>query len=344
MQSTIAPATPAFSDLVDALHHVPARVVLLVGLEERGRVRGLETHEDGEEVALPHEPEQFLVLGQVQAGLGGELEGPVLLHEPRAELPQEGLQRPAVPDQVVVHEVDVPAVPERVQGVELPEHLGGGLGPGHPSVQVDDVAELAVERATARVLDPDVQVAVELQEIEAGDRRARDVGETGRREQAALGPGHPGGEEVAQDLLGLPEHPEVGRSVDLGGARGVGAAHHDGLAGRLHGLDDPEGVGLLGQHAARHDQIGPGEVGRVELLDVAVHQPNPPALGEQRRHRDEPQRGCRVPGAQELAGGLVVPERGPPETRVDEQDVPARGFDQEFSWPQLERCTEYHAC
>jgi hypothetical protein len=63
---------------------------------------------------LPHEPEQFLVLGQVQAGLRGELEGPAVLLEPRAELPQERLQRPAVPDQVVVHEVDVPPVPERV--------------------------------------------------------------------------------------------------------------------------------------------------------------------------------------------------------------------------------------
>ena len=49
-------------DLPHALHDVAAGVVLLVGLEQRGGVGGLDAHEDGEEVGFSHEPEEFVVL------------------------------------------------------------------------------------------------------------------------------------------------------------------------------------------------------------------------------------------------------------------------------------------
>ena len=147
-----------------------------------------------------------------------------------AELAQEGLQRLAVADEVVVHEVHVAAVADGVQGVELAQHLLGGLGPRHPAVQLDDVAELAVEGASAGVLHPDVQVVVELEQVEAGNGGPGDVGEAGRGEGPLRGAALEGGHEVGQDLLGLAQDQEVGGGVGLRGAGDVRAADHDRLA------------------------------------------------------------------------------------------------------------------
>jgi hypothetical protein len=48
------------------------------------------------------------------------------------------------------------AVTECVQGIEFGQNLSVCFGSWHAPVELDDVAELAIERATARKLDTDM--------------------------------------------------------------------------------------------------------------------------------------------------------------------------------------------
>src|SRR5271166_2218007 len=98
------------------------------------------------------------------------------------------------------------AIAERVQGVQLGQDLIVRLGSWHAPVQLDDVAKLAIERATARELDADVEIILELQKIEARRRAPRDVGLPHRRlKNALLGPASPSDDEILHDFLGLAE-------------------------------------------------------------------------------------------------------------------------------------------
>src|SRR3984893_17073820 len=99
---------------------------------------------------------------------------------------QEGLDRFLVADEIVVDKIDMTAVAELIKGIELGQHLLGGLGARHPAVELDDVAELAGERAAARKLHADMQVLVELEQIEARLRRLGDVGLKLRRLEQSL--------------------------------------------------------------------------------------------------------------------------------------------------------------
>ena len=77
---------------------------------------------------------------------------------PGLQLGQESLERLLVADQVVVDEVDMAAIAELIEPLELRKHLRVRLGAGHAPVELDDVAELAGEGAAARILHTDVEV------------------------------------------------------------------------------------------------------------------------------------------------------------------------------------------
>src|SRR6266550_8508660 len=96
------------------------------------------------------------------------------------------------------------AIAEPVERVELGQHLGIRLGARHAAVQFDDVAELAGERTAARILQPDVEVMLELQEVKTRDRRLGHIDLEFRRleEAAALAP-LPGGDEFLDDTFGF---------------------------------------------------------------------------------------------------------------------------------------------
>ena len=72
-----------------------------------------------------------------------------------------------VADEIVVDEVDMAAIAEVVERLQLGEDLIGGLGARHAAVQLDDVAELAGERAAARKLHADVEIVLELEQVVA---------------------------------------------------------------------------------------------------------------------------------------------------------------------------------
>ena len=80
-----------------------------------------------------------------------------------------------VADEVVVDDEDV-AQPEPMDLAHLRHHLLDRLGARAPAVHDDDVAELAVERAAARELDGHGAVLIDLQQIEARQRRVVHAG------------------------------------------------------------------------------------------------------------------------------------------------------------------------
>src|SRR5260370_2274717 len=146
----------------------------------------------------------------------------------------------------VVEQVDMAAIAERVKGVEFGQDLIVRLGSRHAPVQLDDVAKLAIERATARELDADVEIILELQEIEARGGAPRDVGLPHRRlKNALLGPAPPSSDEILHDLLGFSENLEVRAAVNVWRRSDIGAADHDRPPPRAAHLDDAKGIGLL---------------------------------------------------------------------------------------------------
>src|SRR5256885_16716129 len=102
---------------------------------------------------------------------GRNFEGMVVTLEPVAELWQKLLYGLLVADEVVVDEIDMAAIPEPVERVELGQHLRIRLGARHAAVEFDDVAEFAGEGAAARKLQANVEIVLELQEVETRDRR-----------------------------------------------------------------------------------------------------------------------------------------------------------------------------
>src|SRR6516165_9253870 len=74
-----------------------------------------------------------------------------------------------VADEIIVHEVHVASMPEAVEHVEFGDDLLRGLCPWFSAVELDDVAELAVERAAAGELNSEHEVVVEVQQVETGN-------------------------------------------------------------------------------------------------------------------------------------------------------------------------------
>ena len=161
-------------------------------------------------LASRHQFQEFGIVGEVERGFGRELERVVMRFEPLGELRKERLDGLLVADEVVVHEVDVTAIAQAVELIELCEHLCVGLGAWHAPVKFDDVAELAGERAAARELHADVEIVVEFQEIEARDRRLGDVDlKFLRLEDAFVRARFPGFDKFVDNSFGFAEDLKV---------------------------------------------------------------------------------------------------------------------------------------
>src|SRR5262249_7521134 len=108
------------------------------------------------------------------------------------------------------------AVAKRIKAVQFGEYLGRALGAWHTSVQLDDVAELAGERTTARILHAGIKVLFELDQIETRNRAFGHIDlEFGGCERAAALAGIPGRDEFVENALGLSQHPEVSPLVNV---------------------------------------------------------------------------------------------------------------------------------
>ena len=214
------------------------------------------------------------------------------------------------------------AIAELIERIELGQHLRMGLGARRAAVKLDDVAELAGERTAARELHADIEILLELEQIEARDRRLGDVDlEFLRLEQALAVAAIPGGDEFLDDVLGLADDAEIRRGIAMRTRADIGAADDHRQAARAAHIDELERVRLLEQHAAGHDHIGPAEIGFGQFFGVAVDEPDIPGLRQQRRDRDQAERDRRIARADELAGFREIPERIRHELRIDHQHV-----------------------
>src|SRR5436190_24378614 len=150
-----------------------------------------------------------------------------------------------------------------------------GLSPRRPAIELNDVAELAGKRTTARELHADVQILIELEKIEPGNRRLSHVDLEFRRLESALALTFlPSGNELINDSFSFADDAEICRRVAVRTGTHVGPANNNRQAACTAHLDQIVGVGLLKQHTAGHHHIGPGEIELAELLGVAIDQPD----------------------------------------------------------------------
>ncbi len=144
-------------DLVDRLQEVEALVLGLARLGQAFLAGRFDADEDGDEVGIAEQAEQFVVAGHVDAGLGVEGQRPALPGVPGGQGAQQLLGVGAMADEVVIGEEDLEHA-AAVPGIHLAQHLLDRLEAHLSAVHDDDVAELAGERAAAGTLDDAVGV------------------------------------------------------------------------------------------------------------------------------------------------------------------------------------------
>ena len=108
--------------------------------------------------ACAHERKQRIVVGKVDRRFGREDEGVIVLLLPGDELGQERLYGLLVADEIVVDEIEVSAISAAIERIQFAKHLRRRLHARHAAIELDDVAELAVERAAAGELDGEVKI------------------------------------------------------------------------------------------------------------------------------------------------------------------------------------------
>ena len=137
---------------------------------ERLRRRRLDAEEHRGEPCADHGVDQLGLGGEVDARLRVELEGKPVLALPLVQMREHPGDRDAVADEVVVDEEEAAPVAGGAERVELLEHLRGRLRTWLAAEDLDDVAELALERAAARVLHAHRCVVAVIDQVEAGRR------------------------------------------------------------------------------------------------------------------------------------------------------------------------------
>src|SRR6185503_20697084 len=97
--------------------------------------------------------------------------------------------------------------------------------------ELDDVAEFARERATARVLDSHCKIMTQVQKVKAGYRSFGDVDlEFGAFKHTLFRSRRPCVHELIDDPFSLTQDKKFRASVGLRARRDVGSADHHGLA------------------------------------------------------------------------------------------------------------------
>jgi hypothetical protein len=114
---------------------------------------------------------------------------------------------------------------------------------------------------------------------------------------------------------------EVGCAIDMGARSGIGAADDDRLPVRAAKVDQPQRVGLLRQHAAGENQIGPGNIVARDRLGIAVDEARCPACRQHRGDGDQPQRRRRTANSHKIARFSKAPERVRDEERIKHEYV-----------------------
>ena len=183
---------PGAGQLLDRALLGHAQVLGLLGLGEGLEGGRLDPDEDLTKPGLNHRCDELGMRREVDAALGAKDEREPVPLLPGAQHRQERRDRAAVADEVVVDEEQRAAGSQGEKRVELRHHLLRRLHPRHPPEDLDDVAELAVERAPARILQRVAGVPRELQEVEprhSGEPQVGTLFAPGERRRGASGVG-----------------------------------------------------------------------------------------------------------------------------------------------------------
>src|SRR4029077_5176893 len=100
----------------------------------------------------------------------------------------------------------------------------------------------------------------------------------------------PGGDEVLDDLLGLPDYLEIRVRVKMRAGGDVRPTDTYWLTVHVGEIDQVQEIRLLVEHAADHHEIGPVEVRVRQRLGVTVDEANVPMLRQHGGDGDQPER------------------------------------------------------
>ena len=255
------------------VQRVAARVLKLLGFLERFQTRRLDADEHAAEVRPVHQLHDFRLVGQVDAGLGRQPQRVAVPLHPGDDLFQQGLGLLAIADEVVVDdERRVEPGPPHV--VEFGQELLRRLGPRLAPVNHDDVAELALKRAAARILERPGGVAIGLEQVVS---RAGGLGHVGRLRLLVAFPGGPAAGEVLKKLrpgrLGLADEHHIAETLEKlllnRNQRPTNNREYTDLAEPEKNLENPL---LLHVHPGQADQVVAAERIPVDLFHVLVDQ------------------------------------------------------------------------
>jgi hypothetical protein len=224
-----------------------------------------------------------------------------------------------VTDEIVVHEVHVAPVPQPVECVEFPDDLLRSLLSRLPAIELDDVAELAIERAATRELDTDHEVVLEIQKIEARHRALLQIRFFGGFINSARGSSGKIIEEERHGTFRLSQDEVIGGIVDIGLRGRIGSAGNHFFASGVNSFYEPQESRLLGQHSSDENKIGPVDVRVIQGGYVQVDKSELPVRREKSGHGDDSEGRCWIPGSHQPTDILVVPEPEGREFGVQQQ-------------------------
>ena len=125
---------------------------------------------NGVETGLDHDVHQVFHPDEIHTRFGGQGKGMAAFLLPFGDHGQELRHLAFVTDEVVVNQKEGTAPSQFIQMVELRNHLFRAFRARHTTVQLRDVAELTVERATPRELQTHRIIIAHIDEVEARQR------------------------------------------------------------------------------------------------------------------------------------------------------------------------------
>ena len=244
----------------------------------------------------------------------------VLLHP----LLQDGQQAQGfhlVAHQVVVGKEHGSTKPGGQQRIELAAQLLRSLGARVAAEHLDDVAELAVEGTTPTPLHGQRVVGLDVEEIVAWWGQGMKFGAAGRGQaRGQVGSACQRFAQGRHQLLGLTRHDTIRiRREQLGASCSNRSPDHNHFARGPRLRRQLEQRVALDQHPGQENRVRPVQFIRRQRLHVQVAEADLPVLGQQRGHREQPQRGQQRPLAHQPEGVLMSPV-GAGKGRVEAQD------------------------
>src|SRR6266403_3544871 len=246
--------------------------------------RSLNAKKHPSEARLPHAFEQRFVVSQIYTGFSEEREGIVVPLLPIRQLRQQASNILFIADEVIVDDEHCAAPAEREQSIEFSQHLRVALGARDAAVDFNDVAKLAVEGTTARVLDRHRTVTLHVCEMKIRNRGHRKrrlfcrlVGSLGCSAFQVF-------EKLRHRGFRFADKNVVCFRQSFQRSRHVRPSDNDSLSSCFAFAQDLSQGILLYQHRSGHHYIGPFDIGRSQLAHIQINQTTFPCARQQGRN------------------------------------------------------------